>query len=146
MTDPNIVFRYSKKPSQNKRLVCKHRVVSHSLSHTLSLSLLLRPADADRLTAWSGANKYTKSYNLGRLCARWSRNISDKYLLSNASDGRIKRGDRGSRPPPLKNHKNIGFPSNIDPATKPAFNGGPLTRQQTPFQRRFTDGPMVVHF
>ena len=43
---------------------------------------------------------------------------------------------------PLKNHKNIGFPSNIDPdpATKPAFNGGPFR------QWRFADGPMVVHF
>ena len=54
---------------------------------------------------------------------------------------------------PLKNHKNIGFPSNIDPdplkikkATKPAFNGGPLARQAKRLQRRFADGPMVVHF
>ena len=27
---------------------------------------------------------------------------------------RIQRGDRGSRPPPLKNHKNIGFLSNTE--------------------------------
>ena len=39
--------------------------------------------------------------------------------------------DRGSGPPPLKNHKNIGFLSNTglgplknDKATKPAFNVG----------------------
>ena len=40
------VFRYSKKPSQNKRSLCKHRAVSLSLSPSLSLSLslLLRPA------------------------------------------------------------------------------------------------------
>ena len=37
-----------------------------------------------------------------------SRNISGKHLLSDACHGRIQRD-------PLKNHKNIGFPSNIDP-------------------------------
>ena len=31
LTDLNIAFRYSKKPSQNKRFVCKHRAVSLSL-------------------------------------------------------------------------------------------------------------------
>ena len=41
-------------------------------------------------------------------------------------------GDRGPDPPPLKNHKIIGFLSNTGPdplknhkATKPAFNVGP---------------------
>ena len=45
-------------------------------------------------------------------------------------------GDRGS-PPPLKNHKNLGFPSNTGPdplkdhkATKPAFNVGPTSARQ----------------
>ena len=111
LTDPNIVFRYSKKTSQNKRFVCKHRAVSLSLSLSLSLStILLRPAiKVCKLIqkiiqcAWSGANKHTKSYNLVRLCVRWSRNISDKYLLSDACHGRIQREDRGSDP--LKNHK-----------------------------------------
>ena len=44
------------------------------------------------------------------------RNISDKYRLSGACHGRIQRGGgMGSGPPPpWKNHKNIGFPSNID--------------------------------
>ena len=32
LTDLNIEFRYSKKPSQNKRFVHKHRAVSLSLS------------------------------------------------------------------------------------------------------------------
>ena len=50
-------------------------------------------------------------------------------------------------PDPLKNHKNIGFPSNIDP--------DPLKITKLPSQHsmvshcrqwRFTDGPMVVHF
>ena len=50
------------------------------------------------------------------------------------SHGRIERGagGRGSRPLPLKNHKNIGFPSKTGPgplknqkAAKPAFNVGP---------------------
>ena len=35
------------------------------------------------------------------------------YLLSEACNGRIQSGDRGSGPP--ENHKNIGFPSNIEP-------------------------------
>ena len=104
--------------------------------------------------AWSGANKHTKSYNLVRLCVRWSRNISDKYLLSDACHGRIQRGYRGSGPPPpLKNHKNIGFPSNIDPdplkLTKLLSQHSMVGHwhvSKTPFQRRFADGPMVVHF
>ena len=50
-------------------------------------------------------------------------------------------------PDPLKNHKNIGFPSNIDP--------DPLKITKLPSQHsmvghyrqgRFADGPMVVHF
>ena len=45
------------------------------------------------------------------------------------------RGGTGG-PDPLKNHKNIGFPSNIDPdplnitklPSQQAFNGGPVSR------------------
>ena len=48
------------------------------------------------------------------------------------------RGGTGDPdPPPLKNHKNIGFPSNTGPdtlknhmATKPAFNIGPSSARQ----------------
>ena len=50
--------------------------------------------------------------------------------------GGSRGGDRGPDPP-LKNHKNIGFLSNIGPdslknhkATKPAFNFGPLSARQ----------------
>ena len=51
---------------------------------------------------------------------------------------RIQRGDRGSGPPPpLKNHKLIGFPSNTGPdplknhkATKPAVYVGPSSARQ----------------
>ena len=62
-------------------------------------------------------------------------------------------GDRGpDPPPPLKNHKNIGFLSNSDPdplknykATEPAFNVGlPSGRQRTPFKWRFAGGPMMA--
>ena len=57
-------------------------------------------------------------------------------------------------PPPLKNHKNIGFLCNtgLDPlknhkATKPAFNivGQHLPARETPFQWRFAGGLMVAH-
>ena len=55
-------------------------------------------------------------------------------LLNTCAD---PEGDRGSGPPLLKKHKNIGFPSNIgqDPikintATKPTFNVGPSSARQ----------------
>ena len=56
--------------------------------------------------------------------------------------GGYMRGSRGGgqgvrTPPPLKNHKNIGFLSNTGPypqknhkATKPAFNVGPPSARQ----------------
>ena len=101
LIDPNIVFQYSKKPSQNKTLVCKHRAVS------LSLFPLLRPAI--KVCKQFGSRRSSnvpdqgqtsiKSYNLVRLCVRLSRNISDNYILSDACHGRIQRGDRGSGPP-----------------------------------------------
>ena len=83
LTDPNIAFRYSKKPSQNKRFVYKHRAVSLSLSLSLSLSfsLLLRPAI--KVCKQFGSRRSSdvpdqgqtcipcKSYNLVRLCVRW---------------------------------------------------------------------------
>ena len=62
-------------------------------------------------------------------------------------------GGQGSGPPPLKNHKNIGFLSNTGPdplknhkATKPAFNVGPSPASETPFKWRFASGPMMVRF
>ena len=44
----------------------------------------------------------------------------------------------GPDPPPLKKHKNIGFPSNIDP--------NPLKSQnyQANIQWRFAGGPMMA--
>ena len=66
-------------------------------------------------------------------------------------------GDRRSGAP-LKNHNNIGFPSNTGPdplknhkATKPAFNVGPswaLQRNaiQMAFCWRADDGPLIVIF
>ena len=121
-----------------------------SLSHALSLFTFMTCYQSLQTVliqkivrrAWSGANKHTKSYNLVRLCVRWSRNVSDKYLLSNSCHVRIKRGGgRGSGPPlPLKNHKNIGFPSNIDPS--------PLKSQsyQASIQWWAIDTPAKRHF
>ena len=55
----------------------------------------------------------------------------------NETHARIQNVGHGVRPPPLKNHKNIGFQSNFgqDPlnnhkAAKPAFNVGPSTARQ----------------
>ena len=69
---------------------------------------------------------------------------------------RIQREVQGIRtPPPLKNHKNIGFLSSTGPnplknskATKPAFNvGQSSTRQRntkTPFKWCFAVGPIMA--
>ena len=61
-----------------------------------------------------------------------------------ANHARIQRGAEVRTPPPLKNHKNIGFLSNIGPepltnhkATRLAFNVGPSSDRhanETPFQ------------
>ena len=74
------------------------------------------------------------------------------------------RGSRGGGtggpdlPPPLKNHKNIGFRSSTGPdpqknheATKPAFHNGPLSARQRnaikiSFLWRADDGPLIVVF
>ena len=68
--------------------------------------------------------------------------------------GRIQRGGggRGSGHP-LKNYRNKGFPSNIDPDSRPENsqsqhsmlgNHGPAS--ETPFKWRFTGWPMMAHF
>ena len=71
---------------------------------------------------------------------------------------RIQRGGgrgQGVRTPAPEIHKNIAFPGNIDPdplkiqkATKPAFNGGPLSTHasETPFSWRFAGGSMMAHY
>ena len=64
----------------------------------------------------------------------------------------IQRGDRGSRPLPPENHKNLGCPcdTGLDPlknhkATKPAFNVEPSSaRQQNVISMCFAGGPMVT--
>ena len=59
---------------------------------------------------------------------------------------RIQRGDRGSGPPPpLKNRKNIGFPSNIGPdpliipklPSQHSMLGHHQHASETPFKWRF---------
>ena len=69
---------------------------------------------------------------------------------------RIQRGTGSPDPPPAGNDKNIGFLSNIDlvslknhKATKPAFNGGPLSARQRnaismAFHWRADDGPFIA--
>ena len=60
----------------------------------------------------------------------------------------------GPDPPPLsKNHKHLGFLSNIGPdplknhkATKPAFNGMPAKRHLMVFRWRADNGPLIVAF
>ena len=51
--------------------------------------------------------------------------------------GRVQSGGPDPPPPPLKNHKNIGFLTNTGPdplknhkATQPALNGGPSSARQ----------------
>ena len=59
-------------------------------------------------------------------------------IFQNAVEhGRIQKGAGGPDPPPLKNHKNIGFICNTGPdplknhkATKPAFYVGPAFARQ----------------
>ena len=136
------MFRYSKKPSQNKKFVCKHHTVSHSLSfslshtHSLALSLLLRPADRPTCLI-RGKQVYQEllsSPTLRPMITEHFRQVPSFRCMPWADP----EGRQGVRiPPPLKNHKNIGFPSNIDPANKPAFNGGPLTRQQNAISEAF---------
>ena len=62
-------------------------------------------------------------------------------------------GDRGSRPPPLENHKSIGFLSNTGPdplkTTKlpgqHSVLGHHRPARETPFKWRFSGGPMMAH-
>ena len=64
--------------------------------------------------------------------------------------GGSRGGDWGT-PPPLKNHKNIGFLGKTGPdplknfkATKPAFNTGHhRPASEMPFKWRFAGGPII---
>ena len=61
-------------------------------------------------------------------------------------------GGPDTTPPPVKNHKNIGFLSNTDPeplenhkATKPTFNVcHHWNARETPFKWRFAGGLMMA--
>ena len=85
-------------------------------------------------------------------------------LIPSCADPEVGTGGSGP-PPPLKNHKNIGFLSNTDPsplknhkATKPTFNVGPSSARQRnaiemafrwramAFRWRANDGPILVVF
>ena len=80
------------------------------------------------------------------------RNGSDKSMLNFLfAHVRIQRGDRGSGPSPLKNHKNIGFSSNTgpDPSYQAsiqcwAITGMPVKRHLMAFYWRADDGPLQV--
>ena len=79
-----------------------------------------------------------------------------KYLGQSINACADPEGGQGVRTPPLKNHKNIGFPSNndLDPlknhkTTEPAFNVGPSSARQRnsitmAFCWRADDGPLIV--
>ena len=61
----------------------------------------------------------------------------DTSPFENITSADPEGGTGGPDPPPLKNHKNIGFLSNTGPdplkihkATKPAFNVGPSSARQ----------------
>ena len=63
---------------------------------------------------------------------------------------RGSRGETGSGPPPLKNHKNIEFlsytgqdPLKFSKTTKPAFNVGSSSARQQVFRWRADDGPLL---
>ena len=66
--------------------------------------------------------------------------------------GRIQRGDRVSGPPPLTNHKKLGFLSNTGPDLltnhKLPSQHSVLRRfrltSETPFKWRFAGGPMMA--
>ena len=65
---------------------------------------------------------------------------------------RIKKGGRGPDPP--KNHKNIGYPSNIDPdplkviklPSQHSMVGHYRHASKTPFQWRFAGRQTMAHF
>ena len=86
---------------------------------------------------------------------KMTNNTYNKYhfLMKTGSHGRIQRGDRGSGPP-MKNHKNIGFPSILDPdplkITKLPSQHSSVCHYRhackTPFQWRFAGGPIMAHF
>ena len=76
-------------------------------------------------------------------------------LLSASSSWADPEGGRqGVRPPPLKNHKNIGFPTNNDPdplkstklPSQHSMVGHYQHASKTPFQWRFPAGPMMALF
>ena len=65
---------------------------------------------------------------------------------------RIQRGTGGPDPPPLKNHKNIGFLSNFGPdplqitklLSQHSMLGHHQHASETPFKWRFAGGPMMA--
>ena len=130
---------------------------------SLSLSLLLRPAI--KVCKQFGSRRSSDVPDQGQTSiprviissdfASAEKNISDKYLLSDACHGRIQRGGGGQKVlTPQKNHKNIGFPSNIDAdplkitklPSQHSMVGCYRHTSKTPFQWHLADGSMVAHF
>ena len=109
---------------------------------TLSLALYTPDKQTELTSAALGATAVIKA-TFSRTGIIW------------ASMGRSRGGDRGSRPPPpLKKHKDIGFPSNIDPdplkitklPSHHSMAGQYRYASKTPFQWHFAGGPMIAHF
>ena len=131
---PNIVFRYSKKPSQNTRLLCKHRAVS----------LLLRPAIKVCKQFGSDVPDHTKSYNLVRLCESDDHHTLKGTFQSNTFFQMHAKGETGGPdpPPPWKITKIYGFLAILIITKLPSQHSMVGHYRQW----RFADGPMVVHF
>ena len=74
-------------------------------------------------------------------------------LIYKETMGGSRGGGRGSISP-LKNHKNIGFPSNIDPdllkitklPSQHSMVGHYRHASETPLKWCFAGGPMMAHF
>ena len=161
------MFQYSKTPSQNKRFVCKHRAVSLSLTHTHTLSLSLYFYDLlskfansldteDRPTCLiRGKQAYQElksSPTLRPMITEHFRQVPSLRCMPWADP---ERGTGGPDPPEKSQKYRIseqywsGSPKNRK-ATKPAFNGGPLARQQNAISKAFRwwadGGPFLVAF
>ena len=77
-------------------------------------------------------------------CSSAFNRLSEEDLIACADPKGGGEGARTVPPPPLENHKNIGFRSNTGPdhkATNPALNVGPSS-----FRWRADDDPLIVVF
>ena len=86
--------------------------------------------------------------------------VMDIFINISVDHGRMQTGGGGGggghsgSGPPLKNHKNIEFPNNVDPdplnitklPSQHSMVGHYRHASETPFQWRFPVEPMTIHF